>query len=94
MGLTKKRIGLIFLIEGSLLGLVGAILGTGVGIGLSQVFVNLVRNSAGDPLFPVEIDPLFISISILIATFAGMIAALIPARNSAKLSPIEVIRGV
>ncbi|MFP4017386.1 MAG: ABC transporter permease, partial [Halanaerobiales bacterium] len=59
----------------------------------SQIFVNLVRNSAGDPLFPVTIDPVFISISISIATLAGMIAALIPARNSAKMKPVEVIRG-
>ncbi|MFP4662080.1 MAG: ABC transporter permease [Halanaerobiales bacterium] len=93
MGTARKRIGLIFLIEGSILGFFGSILGALTGIGLSQIFVNLVRNSAGDPLFPVTIDPVFISISISIATLAGMIAALIPARNSAKMKPVEVIRG-
>lgn len=94
MGTEKRRIGLIFLIEGAILGFVGSILGASVGIGLSMTFVNLVRNSAGDPLFPIVIDPIFIIVSISIATLAGMIAALIPARNSAKLEAAEVIRGV
>ncbi len=94
MGTEKKRIGLIFLIEGALLGFSGAIIGAAFGVGLSKLFVNLVRNSAGEPLFPIQTDTVFILISISIATFAGMIAALIPARNSAKLKPVEVIRGV
>ncbi|MFN2363723.1 MAG: FtsX-like permease family protein, partial [Halarsenatibacteraceae bacterium] len=79
-------------IQGFLLGSIGAILGIFSGIGLSQLFVNLVRTPAGDPLFPIAVDPIFIGISFLIATAAGMLAALIPARNSAKLDPIEVIQ--
>jgi len=92
MGTNRKRVGRIFLIQGFLLGAIGAVLGILTGIGLSQLFVNLVRTPAGDPLFPIEVDPIFIGISFLIATFAGMLAALIPARNSAKLNPIEVIQ--
>lgn len=92
MGTNRKRVGRIFLIQGFLLGAIGAVLGILTGIGLSQLFVNLVRTPAGDPLFPIEVDPIFIGISFLIATSAGMLAALIPARNSAKLNPIEVIQ--
>ena len=92
MGSNKKRVGLIFLIQGAILGFSGAIVGSLGGIGLSQIFVNLVRDESGNPLFPIEIDWRFILISIILATIAGMIAALIPARNSAKLNPVEVIR--
>lgn len=92
MGATNKSVGLVFLLQGAILGIVGSILGSLSGVGLSQLFVNLVRTPAGDPLFPVQTDPVFITISITIATIAGMLAALIPARNSAKLSPMEVIR--
>src|SRR6056297_1246014 len=92
MGTKRKRVGIIFLIQGAILGVIGSILGSLSGIGLSQLFVSLIRTADGDPLFPVQIEPLFIMLSIFIATMAGMIAALIPARNSAKLSPIEVIR--
>ena len=92
MGATNRSVALVFLLQGAILGIIGSILGSLSGIGLSQIFVNLVRTPAGDPLFPIEIDPLFIIISIVIATIAGMLAALIPARNSAELSPMEVIR--
>lgn len=92
MGATNRSVALVFLLQGAILGVFGSILGSLSGIGLSQLFVNLIRTADGDPLFPVQINPLFIMLSIFIATTAGMIAALIPARNSAKLSPIEVIR--
>ena len=92
MGATNRSVALVFLLQGAILGVIGSILGSLSGIGLSQLFVNLIRTADGDPLFPVQIEPLFILLSIFIATMAGMIAALIPARNSAKLSPIEVIR--
>ncbi|WP_027340353.1 ABC transporter permease [Halonatronum saccharophilum] len=91
MGITSSRVGLIFLIQGGILGTIGSIIGTAGGIGLSQLFVNLVRDEMGNPLFPIDIDIAFILISISIAILAGMIAALIPARNSAKLNPVEVI---
>ncbi len=91
MGTKRKRVGIIFLIQGAILGLTGSILGALSGIGLSQAFVTFTRGATGDPLFPITINPTFILISIVIATSAGMIAASIPARNSAKLNPIEVI---
>ena len=91
MGTKRKRVGLIFLIQGAILGLSGSLLGALTGIGISQAFVTFTRNATGDPLFPITVDPVFIMISIVIATSAGMIAAGIPARNSAKLNPIEVI---
>ncbi|MGM0410611.1 MAG: ABC transporter permease [Bacillota bacterium] len=92
MGATNRSVAIVFLLQGAILGIFGSILGSLSGIGLSQLFVNLIRTADGDPLFPVEISLSFIMLSILIATSAGMIAALIPARNSAKLSPMEVIR--
>jgi lipoprotein-releasing system permease protein len=91
MGTKRKRVGIIFLIQGAILGLTGSLLGALSGIGLSQLFVTFTRDQTGDPLFPITVDPTFIIISVIIATSAGMIAASIPARNSAKLNPIEVI---
>ncbi len=92
MGATNRSVAIVFLLQGAILGIFGSILGSLSGIALSQLFVNLIRTADGDPLFPIEISLSFILFSIIIATSAGMIAALIPARNSAKLSPMEVIR--
>jgi len=92
MGTSKNRVALIFLIQGFILGLIGSIIGSMTGIGLTKTFVTLVQDESGNPLFPIQFDLFFIMISIAVATLAGMIAAVIPAINSAKLSPIEVIR--
>ncbi len=92
IGAKPKRVGRIFLLQGGIIGALGAILGIGLGLGLSQLFVTLVRDAAGDPLFPIQVDYQFIAISFVVATGAGMIAALIPARNSARLNTVEVIQ--
>ncbi len=92
IGARPKRVGRIFLIQGGLMGSIGAIMGIGGGLGLSQLFVTLVRDAAGDPLFPIQLDYQFLLISFIVATVAGMIAALVPARNSARLNTVEVIQ--
>ena len=92
IGAKPKRVGRIFLLQGGIIGALGAVFGIGLGLGLSQLFVTLVRDAAGDPLFPITIDYQFIAISFTVATVAGMIAALVPARNSARLNTVEVIQ--
>jgi len=92
IGARPKRVGRIFLIQGGLMGSIGAVMGIGGGLGLSQLFVTLVRDAAGDPLFPIQVDYQFLLISFIVATVAGMIAALVPARNSARLNTVEVIQ--
>ncbi|MFW6318773.1 MAG: ABC transporter permease, partial [Bacillota bacterium] len=86
MGATDKQASFIFLFEGILLGLIGAVLGVLLGLGLLFGFTQ------STDLVPILINPLFITGSAIIAILASMVASLIPARRSAKLSVIEVIR--
>ncbi|MFW6386907.1 MAG: ABC transporter permease [Bacillota bacterium] len=92
MGLKRSRVARIFLLQGGLIGSAGALLGSLAGYGLTQLFVNLASNEAGEPLFPLQVEPGFLLISLVVAVLAGMIAAVIPARSSARLDPIEVIQ--
>lgn len=92
MGIKDKDSSLIFLFQGLLLGLLGAILGVALGLLLAFTFTKFALNPDGTPVVPLFIDPMFITFSAVIAVAASVIAALIPARNSSKLSPIEVIR--
>ena len=92
MGIRDKTSSLIFLFQGLLLGVAGAILGVILGLGLAFVFTKFALNPDGTPVVPLFIDPIFIGASALIAVLASVIAALIPARKSSKLDPIEVIR--
>lgn len=92
MGIKDKDSSLIFLFQGLLLGVLGAVLGVALGLLLAFTFTKFALNPDGTPVVPLFIDPLFIAFSAVIAVAASVIAALIPARTSSKLSPIEVIR--
>jgi lipoprotein-releasing system permease protein len=92
MGIKDRTSSLIFLFQGLLLGVAGAILGVLLGLALAFAFTKFALNADGTPVVPLFIDPAFIALSALIAVIASTVAALIPARKSSKLDPIEVIR--
>ena len=92
MGIKDKIAGRIFLFQGFILGTIGSILGALVGIGLMYVFSVFVTNPDGSSLVPFYVDPTFVLLSVGISIIASTIAAFIPAKNSSKLNPIEVIQ--
>lgn len=92
MGIKDKTASLIFLFEGLLLGVMGGILGVALGLLLGVLFTKFAVNPDGTPVVELYIDYGFIAISTVIALASSTIAALIPARRSSKLNPIEVIR--
>ena len=92
MGIQNLDASLIFLFEGLILGVLGAVFGVLLGLGLSYAFTTFALNSDGTPVVPLFIDAGFIALSAVIAIIASLGASLIPARKSSKLSVIEVIR--
>ncbi|MBL8027860.1 MAG: ABC transporter permease [Fibrobacteres bacterium] len=92
MGADNKRVSFIFLLMGLFLGLGGSVLGCAGGYLLIVGFLKGTAAATGQPLFPLTVSPSLFLLSGGIATAAGMIAAFIPARRSASLNPIEVIR--
>ncbi|MFH5836167.1 ABC transporter permease [Proteiniclasticum sp. C24MP] len=92
MGIRDKTSSLIFLFQGLLLGVAGAVLGVILGLLLAFAFTKFALNPDGTPVVPLFIDPMFIALSAVIAVIASVVAALIPARKSSRLDPIEVIR--
>lgn len=92
MGIKNSMAGQIFIFEGLILGVFGAILGTLLGIGLIWMFTTFAVNPDGTAVVPVYVNYGFILLSMAIAVASAVISATIPGRRSAKLSPIEVIR--
>lgn len=93
MGIKNKDASLIFLFQGLILGIFGALAGILLGLFLLISFQTFaIDKTTGDPVIPLFIDYGFIGISALIAVTVSTFAALIPARKSSKLSVIEVIR--
>lgn len=92
MGIKDKDASLIFLFEGLLLGIMGAVIGVTFGLLLSFMFSKFALNPDGTPIIQLYIDYKFIGISAIIAILSSTIAALIPARRSSKLNLLEVIK--
>jgi lipoprotein-releasing system permease protein len=92
MGIKDSKASLIFLFEGLLLGLMGAICGVLLGLGLSASFSAFALNAAGEPVVNLLFDPAQIAISALVGILASSLASLIPAWKSSRLSVIEVIK--
>ncbi|RZU48010.1 lipoprotein-releasing system permease protein [Fluviicoccus keumensis] len=92
MGMSRRAVRQVFLIQGGLLGLLGALAGCAAGAGLARLFAGLVRNTQGDPLFPIALTPdLFLS-ATAVAVVTGLIAAVLPAARAAALDPVQAIR--
>jgi lipoprotein-releasing system permease protein len=92
-GTSKRRVLVVFLIEGGVLGLLGSLLGSALGALFAKVFESLARGADGAPRFPVQLDLELFAFASLLATLVGVLSAVIPARRAARLDPATAIRG-
>jgi lipoprotein-releasing system permease protein len=87
MGASRSQVNRVFLWQGAIVGVAGSIVGTSLGLLLLFGFRQL-------PLtFVIESPPSLIARACLIALATGVVSALVPARQAAKLDPAEAIRG-
>ncbi|GAO04376.1 ABC transporter permease [Anaeromyxobacter sp. PSR-1] len=92
MGLSRGGVQRLFLVQGAVIGLLGAAAGVAIGSVLALVFETSARHPDGTPLYPVQLSPALYAASALLALGAGLAAAFTPARRAARLDPAEAIR--
>ncbi|RFO96928.1 hypothetical protein DIC66_10560 [Rhodoferax lacus] len=93
MGISRGQILRLFLLQGGLLGLGGAMAGCGIGALALVLWQRFARNADGTPLFPLAFDPNLFALALVLATLTGLLAAFAPALRAARLDPVVAIRG-
>jgi len=101
LGISGNTLNLIFIIQGAWSGIIGALIGTGLGLLLST-YINevmsflglhlLANASGGTRLLPVLHEPSQILIIMFGAMFLSLLATLYPAYRAGKVSPVEALR--
>jgi putative ABC transport system permease protein len=74
-----------FLVEASVLGFAGGILGAAIGIIGAIALPDVINN-------PIAISPTAIALAIVVAVAIGVIFGVYPASRAARLAPIDALR--
>ncbi len=85
IGATFNNVMLQFLIESTMISVIGGIIGIFLGIGLAKAISEF-----GD--FTTVISALSIVVSFGFSLFVGIVFGMLPARKAAKLDPIDALR--
>ncbi len=101
VGATRGQIRNLFLMEAALLGLLGAVLGVPLGLGLANLLLGSLSQLVSDALFPVPMMPptlaelrWFLLVAIVAGIATSMIAALLPAISASREEPADAVRRV
>ena len=89
MGAERRQLLWVFLLQGGVFGLIGALFGGLAGLALVWAF-----NSFGPGLFYIPLPPKLVGLAMAIATVTGVLSAAVPAQRAARLDPAVAIRYV
>jgi putative ABC transport system permease protein len=85
LGARSRDIRAQFLTESVVICTIGGLLGTVIGLGLSQAIAKLMG-------FPTAVDTNMMLLAVSFAAFVGVFFGLYPALRASKLDPIEALR--
>ncbi|MGH2465955.1 MAG: FtsX-like permease family protein, partial [Candidatus Limnocylindrales bacterium] len=93
-GITRRQVHRLVLVQALILGVSGSLLGLVLGFGLSVVIARTV-GSLGDAGVPIDgplVPPLGVALALVVGILVTLAAALEPAIQAGRISPIEGLR--
>ncbi len=93
MGITRGQVMRVFLLQGGLLGLGGALVGSVIGTIALVVWQKTVLSADGTPMFALVFSVALFGWTLTLATLTGLLAAVAPARRAARRDPGVAIHG-
>ena len=97
MGARRSDIRDIFLVESALLGLIGAAVGSALGLAgvliLGKVPFEIAAGGREITTLPLILNPWDIILLIFFVVALSIVAALYPARNASRIDPVIALRG-
>jgi lipoprotein-releasing system permease protein len=91
MGASKGFITTVFVLQGTMVGIMGSLLGTASAYAFSTVVADLSRRADGTPILPIDPTQGAYLSGILLATGVSAIASILPALRAAAIDPLEAI---
>lgn len=86
LGAGRGQVMALFLAEAAFLAAAGGVSGLALGAGMAQLIRMLI------PSLPVVTPWSYAALAEAVATVTGVIAGILPARNAARMDPIEALR--
>lgn len=92
VGMTSRQVVKIVLGEAAILGSLGSVLGAGLGVALSIGLTRVMELLLGQSMGQMHIPAGWVAISIGVGVFVTLIAAVVPALQAGRISPLEALR--
>jgi len=104
LGFTNADVLEMFLAESALIGLIGGVAGSALGVGVAYALAGLMPAAAGRlggpggsggaflGYAPPAFSPATIALVIVLSVAIGLVAGLVPAYRAARMSPVSALR--